>query len=196
MVDSLENLQCACGHHRRYAHQEGKFRRRRPAHAQNQGEHDRRAGTRGTGKDRCHELAHPYSHHHRPRNVIRGFAPPYQPFHSQKDKAANQQCPSHRSQFFRQFDAFFINDEPANASDDEGRSDFHQVILRVLLAQLKNELVHPFRKQRDNGNNGTALDNHVKKVALMRLHQLLRNEQMSRGGNREKLRDSLNDAQD
>ena len=115
-----------------------------------------------------------------PGDFVAEFAPAQPPFDAEKGNATDEQSPGDWREFFRQFEAFFVNDETAGAGEGEGGENFQQVIPGFLFAPFEDEFMEPVRKKREHGDDRAALDDDVEEVGLAR-QPMLRAEQMAGG---------------
>ena len=118
-------------------------------------------------------------------------------FHHDKQHAADQQRHRHWQHIFRQLKAKLVDDQPAGAGDDERNEELGQVVARCRFAAAEGELLHAIGKIEQHREHGAALDGYVENVRLLfQPAELLRQQQVTCGGDREKLSDALDDPEE
>ncbi len=193
-----------CGAKRRHTEQEGKLRRRPPSETEEQGEKNRAARARGSGKCDGHELRQAEDDREFPRHLRDDRTPPQPELRGHKQHPADEQRERDGRDGVRQGQAHLFHRQRPGGGDRESEQQLEEVVavLRLLPALQSRQ---PAGEKRQRGEHCAALDDRIENLgAEKRLvdvlsidgEELLREEQVSGGRDGNELGDPFDQAED
>ena len=160
-----------------------------------EGKQDGGAGARSAGKNGGNQLAEANGDGNGPGDLVVEFFAAQPGFDDHEQNAADEQRHGDRFEFLGQFQILFVEDEAADAGDDEREDDFQEIIAGGGFAPAKDELMEAFAEQRNDGEDRAGLDDDIEQIGLIAADEMLGDEQVAGGGNGEKFRDPFNDCE-